>query len=270
VLQNEWATQHLTLEDAVGHRTGMTDHINSTAREAVGVLITPKAVVRNLRNLPMVLEPRAIFCYCNLMYVTLSHVLETVTGKWLGKVLKELIWDPLNMKSTFLSLEEARNADGHLADGYYWDKQSDKYKWVDFMDVKEISGAGGAFSTVLDYAKWVKCLLFETEPFSKEVHKDIKKPRSIATTAPGGGHEISLYSLGWQRTLYNGYVIYKHSGGMHAYGSQVYWFPDERYGIVAFGNAALTANAIEDIVAYRLIGDKFGIPEADRFDFDNA
>jgi CubicO group peptidase (beta-lactamase class C family) len=248
----------------------MTGHINSTAREADGMQVTPKAVVRNLRNLPMILEPRAIFCYCNFMYVALSHVLETVTGKWLGNVLKELIWDPLNMKSTFLDLGDAKKADGRLADGYYWDKQGGEYKWVDFLDVEEISGAGGAFSTVLDYAKWVKCLLFETEPFSKEVHKDIKKPRSIGTTAPGGGLEISLYSLGWQRTLYKGYLIYMHSGGMHAYGSQVYWLPDEKFGIVAFGNTALTSNAVEDIVSYRLIGDKLRILEVDRFDFDNA
>jgi CubicO group peptidase (beta-lactamase class C family) len=269
-LQDEWATTHLTLEDAVSHRTGMGGYDNSTAREADGRKVTPKAVVRNLRNLPMISEPREKFIYSNFMYVALSHVLQTVTGKWLGEVFKELIWNPLDMKSTFLDLGDAKKADGHLADGYYWDKQDGEYKWVEFLDVEEISGAGGAFSTVLDYAKWVKCLLLETEPFSKEVHIDIKKPRSIATTAPGGGREISLYSLGWARTLYKGNVIYNHSGGMHAYGSQVYWLPDEKFGVVAFGNTALTSNAVEDIVAYRLIGDKIGILEVDRFDFDKA
>jgi CubicO group peptidase (beta-lactamase class C family) len=248
----------------------MTDHMNSTAREAEGVKVTPKAVVRNLRHLPMVLEPRTKFVYCNFMYVVLSHVLETVTGKWLGEVLKELIWDPLDMKSTFLGLEDAKKADNHLANGYYWDKQGGEYKWVDFLDVDEITGAGGAFSTALDYAKWVKCLLSESEPFSKEVHGDIKKSRSIVTTAPGGGHDLALYSLGWLRTLYKGNVIYKHSGGMHAYGSQVYWLPDAKFGVVAFGNTAATSNAVEDIVAYRLIEDKLGIPKEDRFDFDKS
>ncbi|KAF2665346.1 beta-lactamase/transpeptidase-like protein [Microthyrium microscopicum] len=270
VLQDEWATKHVTLDDAVGHRTGMTDQFNSTAREENGVRVTPKAVTRNLRNLPMVLEPRSTFHYCNFMYVVLSHILETVSGKSLEKVLKEHIWDPLDMKSTFLNLDEAKKADDHLADGYYWDKQNGEYRWVDFLEVEEISGAGGAFSTVLDYAKWVKCLLFETEPFSSEVHKDIKKSRSIVTTAPGGGIEVSLYSLGWQRTLYKGHLLYLHSGGMHAYGSQVYWLPDKKFGVVAFGNTAYTSNAVEDILAYQLMGDKLGIPQADRFDFDSS
>jgi CubicO group peptidase (beta-lactamase class C family) len=270
ILQDEWATNHLTLEDAVSHRTGMADHDKSSAREADGKQVTPKDIVRNFRNLPMMAEPRVTFYYCNLMYVALSHVLETVTGSWLGNVLKELIWDPLDMKSTYLDLEDAKKAEGHLADGYYWDKKSKEYKWVDYLDVGEISGAGGAFSTVLDYTKWVKCLLFETEPLSKDVHKDIKKPRSIGITVPGGGLDISLYSLGWQRTLYKGHVIYMHSGGMHAYGSQVCWLPDARFGVVAFGNTASTSNAAGEIAMYRLIGDKLGIPEEARFDINRA
>lgn len=226
--------------------------------------------MRNLRNLPVTTEPRVSFYYCNLIYVTLSHVVETVTGSKLGKVFKELIWGPLDMKSTYLDLEDAKKADGHLADGYYWDKTKEEYKRIDFLGVGEVSGAGGAFSTALDYAKWVKCLLHEAEPLSKDVHKDIKKPRSIGTTAPGGGLEISLYSLGWQRTLYKGHVVYTHGGGMHAYGCEVYWLPDAKFGVVAFGNTAFTSNAVQDVVIYRLIGDKLGIPEEERFDFDTT
>jgi CubicO group peptidase (beta-lactamase class C family) len=267
VLQDEWATGHVTLEDAASHRTGMARHDKSSMREADGKQLTPRDIVRNLRNLPMTAEPRVTFYYCNLMYVTLSHVLETVTGNGLGRVLRDLIWDPLGMKSTFLDLDEAKGAEGHLADGYYWDKESEEYKWVDYLGVGEISGAGGAFSTVLDYAKWVRCLLLETEPLSGDVHKDIKKPRSIGSAAPGGGLDISLYSLGWQRTLYKGHVVYTHGGGMHAYGSQVYWLPDAKFGVVAFGNTAWTSNAVEDVVIYRLIGNKLGIPEEDQFDF---
>lgn len=268
MLKDEWATNHLTLEDAVSHRTGMARHDKSFAREVNGKQVTLKDIVRNLRYLPMTAEPRVAFYYCSLMYVALSHVLETVTGRSLGMLLKELIWDPLGMTSTYLDLEDAKSGVGHFASGYYWDKESEAYKCVDDMTVGEFSGAGGAFSTVLDYAKWVRCLLYETEPFSKDVHRDIKKPRSIGTTTPGGGLEISLYSLGWQRTLYNGHVVYTHSGGMHACGSQVYWLPDANFGVVAFGNTTFTSNAAEDVVIYRLIGNKLGIPEEEQFNFD--
>jgi CubicO group peptidase (beta-lactamase class C family) len=56
--------------------------------------------VRSLRNLPLTAGLRTTFQYCNLMFVVASHVVETLTGVWLGDVLKERIWEALGMKST--------------------------------------------------------------------------------------------------------------------------------------------------------------------------
>lgn len=88
VLQDEWATCHLTLEDAATHRTGMPRHDRASIREINGRKATPRDVVRNMRNLPLTVEPRTRFVYCNAMYVVLSHIIETVTGKGLGDVLR--------------------------------------------------------------------------------------------------------------------------------------------------------------------------------------
>ncbi|KAH7247534.1 beta-lactamase/transpeptidase-like protein [Fusarium redolens] len=268
VLRDAWATEHITLDDAVSHRVGMAAHDKSYARVVEGKEIKPKDIVRNLRNLPLSTEPRLKFSYTNLMYTTLSHVIETVTGKWLGDVMKELIWDPLDMNSTFFDLQDAINAPYQLASGYYWDKKEGKYGEVPFMNVTELSGAGAIFSNVLDYAKWVKCLLHEAPPFSKEVHKDIKSPRILKSIQPNGPYDITTYGLGWERTHFKGHVIYKHSGGLHAYGAQVYWLPETKYGVVAFANTATTSNAAEEILAWKLIQDRLGIPEKERFDFD--
>ncbi|KAM5529942.1 penicillin-binding protein [Fusarium oxysporum f. sp. phaseoli] len=268
VLQDAWATEHITLDDAVSHRTGIAAYDKSYAQVVEGKEVKPKDIVRNLRNLPLSTEPRLKFSYTNLMYTTLSHVIETVTGKWLGDVMKELIWGPLDMNSTFFDLQDAINAPYQLASGYYWDKKEGKYGEVPFMNITELSGAGAIFSNVLDYAKWVKCLLHEAPPFSKEVHKDIKTPRILKSIQPNGPYDIKTYGLGWERTHFKGHVIYMHSGGLHAYGAQVYWLPEAKYGVVAFANTATTSNAAEDILAWKLIQDRFGIPENERFDFD--
>jgi hypothetical protein len=55
---------------------------------------------------------------------------------------------------------------------------------------------------------------------------------------------------------------------VHAYGAQVYWLPDIRYGVVAFANTALTSNAVEDIMVWKLIQDRLEIPENERFDVE--
>ncbi|CAI6098117.1 unnamed protein product [Clonostachys chloroleuca] len=267
VLQDDWMTQNLNLEDAVCHRTGMPRHDMANHREdEKGNKLWPRDVVRNLRNLKVTGEPRAKFMYCNIMYVVLSHVIETLEGKGLGEVLKEQIWEPLDMVSTSFSPEDAKKS-GPIASGYHWDRKAEKYIPLEEMATNEISGAGAMLSTVLDYTKWLKCLLHEEAPFSKDTHKDIRTPR-IVGAMPNGAKDVNMYGLGWERTIYRGHILHAHSGGMHAFGSQVYWLPEHKFGVVAFGNTLLSSNAAEDVLCYKLINDKLGLPEEDRHDYN--
>ena len=89
VLKDEWATSYVTLEDALSHRTGMPRHDLSLN----GLNTTVPDVVRKLRYLPMTAEPRAQWQYCNMMYITVTHLIETYTGDRLGKTLRERIWE---------------------------------------------------------------------------------------------------------------------------------------------------------------------------------
>ena len=115
VLEDEYSTLHLTLEDAATHRTGLPRHDFSLQ----GGDQTVRDVVRSLRYLPLTQPLRTTFQYCNLMYVMLGHVLETLTGQWLGAFLAERIWKPLNMTSTYFSLSDALENGVPFAHGYY-------------------------------------------------------------------------------------------------------------------------------------------------------
>ena len=262
MLQDEWATNHITLEDAVSHRTGLPEWDITSRRVVAGRPSTPKDAVRNLRNLPLTAQPRVKYQYSNFMFITLSHVLQTITGRWAGDVLKETIWAPLGMSSTYFALNDAI-ASEKLAQGYYWDEKDTEYHEVPHMPVSETSGAGAIFSNVLDYARWVKSLLHRTGPLSEAVHEDMRTPRSIMPTSNG---VVRLYCLGWRRYVYRGHVVYTHSGGMHAFGAQVYWLPDFKYGVVSFANTALTSNAAEDALVFKLLDAKLGIEDKDRDD----
>lgn len=106
VLAEEWATAHVSIEDALAHRSGVPRHDWSYGGTYGGPNSedlhegTPKDVVRSLRDLPMAAEPRTTFHYCNIMYVVVGHVVSTLSGKPLKDFLKERIWEPLGMKST--------------------------------------------------------------------------------------------------------------------------------------------------------------------------
>ncbi|KAK1622174.1 beta-lactamase/transpeptidase-like protein, partial [Colletotrichum phormii] len=58
VLSDDWATAHITLEDALSHRTGYPRHDLASATTAQGA-------TRLFRHLPMVAEPRTTYLYNN-------------------------------------------------------------------------------------------------------------------------------------------------------------------------------------------------------------
>ena len=185
VLEDAWSTSHLTLEDALSHRTGLARHDWSTARHYDGHEATVRDITRSLRHLPLAEPPRTTFQYCNLMYVVASHAVEILTNRWLGDVLKDWIWQPLGMNQTFFALEDARKAGADVAAGYYWDAKKAAYVEVRYMPMSEVSGAGSVLSNAKDYAKWIRSLIDGTGPLSPAVHEEIKKPRILESNNAG-------------------------------------------------------------------------------------
>ncbi|KAJ3532067.1 hypothetical protein NM208_g8602 [Fusarium decemcellulare] len=263
VTGDEWATNNLSLEDLACHRSGLTNNDVSIRLEENGKPWTIRDIVRNIRYFPLRAQPRTEFDYNNEGYAVLSYVIEKVTGKWLGDVLKEIIWEPLEMNSTFLDLQQAKDAPEHLSTGYYWDENNKRHQGVPFLPTGIISGAGAVISNVIDYTKWIRCLLRKEPPLSSKVHQDIRRPRFIHNPEPAGGLDVSLYGLSWWRTSIEGTTVYWHSGSTTSHGALVYWLPDLDYGVVMLANYPSPAR---EIIMRRVVYDKLRTPSKRRHD----
>lgn len=273
VLPDEYATQHVTLEDAASHRTGLPRHDGSYGGPSFGV----RDVVRNLRNLYMTAEIRTKFQYCNMMYMTLSHVIETLTNTWLGNILFHRIWAPLNMNQTFFSLAQAQAAAVNqsskvdLAKGYTWNNITNKYIPVPYMDMPLVSGAGNIISTVDDYALWLHFLIEQSPPLSKSGHASLRHPRTILDPSPIPGIiGTSAYALGWDIESYHGEPLISHSGGVPGFGTIVGYLPNRKYGIVMMGNTAESAAIVEMTLFYHLLDEYLGIENKNRGDIESV
>jgi len=286
MLSDEYATSHITIEDALSHRSGLPRHDYSYGGNYDGQRPSLKGAVRALRHLPLTAEPRTRFQYCNQMYGVASHVIETLTGKWLGDVLKERIWGPLDMKATvsscefiiwlaccsqvlqYFSTSDAEKAPEHLAEGYVY--YEDEFQPVREMDLTCISGAGSIVSNVLDYSKWLKALLSTSGPISNAGHKALRSPHIFEEREEGPTAFTGpiAYALGWSTGVYHGYEFFEHSGGMIAYGTDVIFFPALNYGLVAFANTAVTSNWVEQALIWHLVDEHLNIPKKERFDWD--
>jgi CubicO group peptidase (beta-lactamase class C family) len=265
VLQDEYATRHITLEDALSHRTGLPGHMLTLGREG-----TVRDVVRSLRHLPMDKEIRSAWQYCNAMFITVSHAIEVATGEWLGDFLRKRIWEPLNMNSTFFSLDDARkfaaSGDTVLAQPYAWDEATQQSREVPHCE-GTLSGAGAVISNVLDYAKYIRSLIRQTAPLSKAGHAALLKPRSFPPQMIPHLSKQTLYTLGLMTSTYRGETVVFHPGGLDGMTATMIYFPERDWGVAVFANAAGPGR---ESLAWHLIDEMLHVPKDERIDLYNV
>ena len=230
---------------------------------------TVQDAARKLRHLQMTAEPRTRFQYCNMMYISVSHFIETWTGKWLGDVLKERIWKPLGMTSTFFSLSNAEAAASagkfSLARGYLWRNRTQEYTALSHMNNNVISGAGSTISNVLDYTKWLRCMMAMAPPLSPTAHEDLRFPRiNFRIFEHSGFRGVDGYSLGWMVSNYRGESVIWHAGGLPGFATMMAYLPQRQWGFTIMANSGVGGTTAWQILSFRLLDDLIGTPESGR------
>jgi CubicO group peptidase (beta-lactamase class C family) len=263
VLPDEYATSHVTLEDALSHRSGLAGHELSLGR-----LGTVRDVVLNLRHFKMSQEIRSAWQYNNAMYIAVSHMIEVATGDWLGDFLQKHIWAPLNMNSTFFSLDDARRYaasagnDTTLAVPYGWDEEKFEMAEVPYCE-GVLSGAGAVISNVLDYSKYIRSVMRQSGPLSKEGYAAMLEPRSFCPPMLPQLKNQILYTLGWMTSTYQGEFVMFHPGGLEGMTATMILFPDREWGVLVFCNSDGPGR---ETLAWHLIDEMLKVPQEDRID----
>jgi len=266
--EDEFTTSHTTFEDALSNRTGLPDHIYSFKPKTVPV----PDVIRSLRHLPRAAELRTKYLYSSYMFSTVSYAIERMTGMGLGTFMRERIWIPLGMTHTYWTPQEAHEAASSgtvLARGYAWNSSSQEFVEEAIPDFPVVSGAGAMISNVLDYAKWLQCLMTQSPPLSQTSHQTLIEPRiqyQFHSTIPfPGPHD---YALGWRIDTYQGHRIIWHTGGWTGYGCTMMYIPDFQWGIVMLGNTAVSSNRVQTILYMHLLDELFNTPQSDHTDWN--
>lgn len=110
-------------------------------------------------NKPMMYPPGERFQYNNTGFVVLGLIIEKLTGQLFDEYLKKNIFETCNMYNT--GYYELDRLPENCANSYIYDKQREEYFTnIYSVDVKG-TGAGGAFTTVLDINKFWSNLLNE-------------------------------------------------------------------------------------------------------------
>ncbi|KAL1963322.1 hypothetical protein VTN77DRAFT_8443 [Rasamsonia byssochlamydoides] len=263
VLYDDWSTTHVTIEDALSHRSGLPRHDYAWHFYNVSIV----EVVRKMRHLPLTAPIRTRWQYCNLMYVAMAHLIETVTGQYLGDFFRERIWGPLGMNETFMSVPEAQAAGVDVARGYEVNRTGG-YEETGYHIWPQARGAGNVVSSAVDYAKWIRAMIDRAPPISAAGHAALVRAHSIVTPdiVPPESAPVT-YGLGWDIHSYRGEVLIEHTGAQPGFGTGVFYLPNRQFGVALFGNNMIGGGAAVQVLAYHLIDEFLGTPKEERFDW---
>ncbi|KAI4600422.1 hypothetical protein KJ359_000777 [Pestalotiopsis sp. 9143b] len=272
VLSEESYTQDVTVDDVLGHRTGMPRHDWSYMGIRAPRPDNTRSVTRSLRHLPVAAPIRSKFMYNNMMYTVAVHLVEQKSGLSYSDYLHKHFFEPLGMSSTSLQPARAR-VRGHgdrIAAGHAWQKDEEEYQSFQTPDCPEAEGAGSIMTSANDYIRWVQAMVRLEGPVTEAVRRGVTRGRAIVE--PDGEDRQPLtdggvYAAGWEVEHYRGHRVVVHSGGVPGFGTRHLFLPDHGFGCVVFGNSG-AGGSVAEIVSKELVDEVLKVPEVERVDWN--
>ena len=221
----------ITIHQLLTHTSGLPNYTSySHYQKMMKESRSPSELVQLFADSTLQFVPGERFSYSNSGYALLGVIIEKVSGVSLAKIMKEKIFDPLQMHNT--GFERSGMLLPNRATGY--DKSGLTYTMSSYIDMSLAYAAGGLYSTVEDLLLWDQAL-YTTKLLSKE-YMDLIFEKQIPAWGQhyGYGWLIGDMTLG---TTDSRVAVIEHDGVINGFRSLVLRFPDTRSSIILLHNA---------------------------------
>ncbi len=227
----------ITIKHLLSHQSGL---FNVTDEEGFDTWIRKprnrKEMIGKIVKGGSVFEVGTQTAYSNSNFILLSYIVEDIEKKPFARVLKERIFEPLNLERTSFGTE--LNPNKNEAFSYY----SNKNVWTPIYqetNLKSIMGAGGITSTAQEVNEFFNAL-FTGQIISNEMIKKMTIPENE-------------WGLGISVVNFQDMTIYGHDGGIDGFQSLAVYLPVQKISIAFTFNATnmpTTPTAIQILQTY--------------------
>jgi CubicO group peptidase (beta-lactamase class C family) len=235
------AWEKITLANLLGHTSGIPNF--TSFKEFPAWAASPRTWDEEyafFKDRPLDFEPGSKFEYSNSNFEVLGGILEKVSGKKYGDLLRERIFDPLGMKDSGLDSDDLVLP--KRAEGYTPGPKGLMVARSESMSVP--FSAGSIYSTTGDLLKWEQGLFG-----GKLLSADSLK----AMTTPGKGN----YGLGVGIRNEDGVKVVEHGGGIEGFNTNLIYVPEKRICVVVLANVN---GAAPDQMGQQLLDVTLGKP----------
>ena len=258
-LNDDYATNHLTVRDFLSHRSGLPRHEYAW----YGTGFSRAQLMKNLRDLPLSAPIRYRFQYSNFNYLIVGCLIEEISGMPFEEFLTERIFKPLHMDRTVAYSALMRKSDDYALPfnrakdyvmggvrriPFYCSPAEDP----DSLVGDPTAAAGCVCTCASDMAKWLQFNLDKGRVDGKQlVREDLMQLLVTAhiDTGDGGAYKpqrsMTSYGLGWSLYNYRGHRMAEHGGNINGFTSSTAFVPDLNLGVFISVNmdVALIADA---------------------------
>ncbi len=265
-MYDSYMTEHLTVRDALGHRSGLPRHDILWLNDRD---ITIYDIVHRLRYLPPAFEPRARMHYQNLMFTLASVLTEKLSGMSWQDFVTERILKPLGMTRTYPNASDYRGKVPNQAEPYRW--KDGRLEHMQYNDISHLGSCGGISSTVHDLDKWAQLHLnrgvFEGKRiFSEKMADQLHCPQMIIKPGEMVAYsfdevDFTCYGQGWFIESYRGHKLVHHGGTIDGFKSLVGFLPRDGVGFSVLTN--LNRNQSPAALGYIIADLALGLSEID-------
>jgi D-alanyl-D-alanine carboxypeptidase len=198
--------------------------------------LTPRDVITIIRRHTPLFAPGTATVYDNSNYYLLGLIVQKVTGRTLGEVIRSQIIEPLGLKETSYPRSAAMPSPfsrGYLVgDGHLRDVTGSS------PDISE--GAGAMISTLHDLRIWARALA--TGKLLSPALQRLQLHTRVIARSP---KITARYGMGI--TDVNGFI--GHDGAILGYGSVIFYLPSRRATIVVLGNNNDLVSTVPALIA---------------------
>lgn len=239
-LYDPYATREVRVRDLFTHNAGLgnADFLWFDSD------FTSEEIIQKMRYAKPSYPFRGGYTYQNIMYLAAGELIERLSNKPWRMFIRERIFDPLTMYSSYPNQEESRKEDNRSTPHY---KVKGKVQEITDSSADAIAPAGAVWSSIEDMAIWTKFVLDSARIEGKQLlkpqtYEEWLRPQVIIPTSQFypttrlTKPNWTTYGLGWFQHDYRGKKLNFHTGSLPGTTAIIGIMPEERVGVYILGN----------------------------------
>lgn len=269
-MSDPYITHEMRIRDLLAHRSGLSLGAGDLLYWPTTTYLT-REVAERLKYVPLTGGFREQYAYDNILFGVAQLVIEQASGMSYKQFLQTRILQPLGMDETRFNSDDLKPGD-NMATGHA------RFDFKDLRPVgvtswRNVSGAGGLYSSVHDLTKWMNLQLAggvlsgegdsakrlftsarQREMWTMLTPIPVGKP-SVPELAPATPNFYG-YGQGWNLSDYAGNRMVWHTGGWPGQVSRLTLLPDKKIGVIVLTSAEL--GVAFNAVTYRALDMMLG------------